>query len=206
MDDVALGHTAKLRWNETDKWVWSEHIVHPPIIDREAFDQVQALPGGWASAHADTSRTTRRPYALRGCLGAASASGACKATGPTARRTTAAGSRRVRPGQPDHAPLNVCLLILERTRQRVVRMPVMVRERMRCPNLWRPHDLTFHPGSRSRWHKHALGLRSGAISLAAREPAVLLRSKCGRPPPAELDDRYGTLRHRRLIIFGPIQR
>ncbi len=53
MDDVALGHTAKLRWNETDKWVWSEHIVHPPIIDREAFDQVQALPGGWASAHAE---------------------------------------------------------------------------------------------------------------------------------------------------------
>ncbi len=46
VDDVALGHTTKLRWNETDKWVWSEHIVHPPIINRDAFDQVQALLGG----------------------------------------------------------------------------------------------------------------------------------------------------------------
>ena len=69
VDDVALGHTTKLRWNETDKWVWSEHIVHPAIIDREAFDQVQALLGGRASVHAEHKpHRARRPYALRGCL------------------------------------------------------------------------------------------------------------------------------------------
>lgn len=69
VDDVALGHIAKLRWNESDKWVWSEQIVHPPIIDRETFDQVQAMLNGRASKHAEHKpHRTRRPYALRGCL------------------------------------------------------------------------------------------------------------------------------------------
>jgi hypothetical protein len=38
VDDVGLGHTTKLRWNESGKWIWSEQVVHPPIIDRETFD------------------------------------------------------------------------------------------------------------------------------------------------------------------------
>jgi hypothetical protein len=43
--------------------------VHPPIINREVFDQVQALLGGRASAHAEHKpHRARRPYALRGCL------------------------------------------------------------------------------------------------------------------------------------------
>src|ERR1700733_9747263 len=46
VEDVALGHTTKLRWNQTDKWLWSEKIVHPPVIDRETFDQVQAIVAG----------------------------------------------------------------------------------------------------------------------------------------------------------------
>ena len=29
VDDVALGHITKMRWNPTDKWIWSEHTVHP---------------------------------------------------------------------------------------------------------------------------------------------------------------------------------
>jgi site-specific DNA recombinase len=41
VEDVALGHTTKLRWNEAGKWIWSDKIVHPPIIDRETFDQVR---------------------------------------------------------------------------------------------------------------------------------------------------------------------
>jgi site-specific DNA recombinase len=28
--DVALGHMAKLRWNDWDKWLWSKKIVQPP--------------------------------------------------------------------------------------------------------------------------------------------------------------------------------
>jgi hypothetical protein len=27
VEDVALGHTPKLRWNETGKWVWSDNLA-----------------------------------------------------------------------------------------------------------------------------------------------------------------------------------
>src|SRR6201985_2752380 len=29
VEDVALGHTTKLRWNDGDKWLWSKTIVPP---------------------------------------------------------------------------------------------------------------------------------------------------------------------------------
>jgi site-specific DNA recombinase len=69
VEDVALGHTTKLRWNDTGKWLWSEKIVQPPIIDRETFDQVQAIVAGRAHAPAQHKpHRAKRPYALRGCL------------------------------------------------------------------------------------------------------------------------------------------
>ena len=70
VEDVALGHTTKLRWNDTGKWLWSEKIVQPPIIDRDVFDQVQVMVSGpRAPSTPSTSRTARRhPYALRGCV------------------------------------------------------------------------------------------------------------------------------------------
>jgi len=43
VEDVALGHTTKLRWNDGDKWLWSEKVVQPPVVGRETFDQVQAM-------------------------------------------------------------------------------------------------------------------------------------------------------------------
>jgi hypothetical protein len=39
VDDVALGHITKLRRNESGKWIRSENIAHPPIIDRKTFDR-----------------------------------------------------------------------------------------------------------------------------------------------------------------------
>jgi site-specific DNA recombinase len=69
IDDVALGYTTKMRWNESGKWIWSENVVHPPIIDRENFDQAQAMLAGRASQHAEHKpHRTRRPYALGGCV------------------------------------------------------------------------------------------------------------------------------------------
>jgi hypothetical protein len=69
VDDVALGHTTKLRWNETGTWVWSKKIVQPPIIDRDTFDQVQVMISGRATEHArHKPHRSRRPYALRGCV------------------------------------------------------------------------------------------------------------------------------------------
>jgi site-specific DNA recombinase len=69
VEDVALGHTAKLRWNEAGKWVWSDKIVHPPIIDRKDFEHVQALLSARASDPAKHKpHRSQHPYALRGCV------------------------------------------------------------------------------------------------------------------------------------------
>jgi site-specific DNA recombinase len=69
VEDVALGHTTKLRWNEAGKWLWSEKIVQPPVIDRDDFDQVQAIVAGRAHTPAQHKpHKAKRPYALRGCL------------------------------------------------------------------------------------------------------------------------------------------
>jgi site-specific DNA recombinase len=69
VDDVALGHTTKLRWNDSGAWVWSEKIVHPPIIDRDTFEQVQVMISGRSTAPAAHKPHRRQhPYALRGSL------------------------------------------------------------------------------------------------------------------------------------------
>ena len=41
VQDVALGHMAKMRWNDEDKWIFSDATVHPPIIDAETFRRAQ---------------------------------------------------------------------------------------------------------------------------------------------------------------------
>jgi site-specific DNA recombinase len=69
VEDVALGHTTKLRWNESGKWIWSDKIVQPPINDRETFDQVQTMISGRAAAPAEHKPHRRQhPYALRGLV------------------------------------------------------------------------------------------------------------------------------------------
>jgi site-specific DNA recombinase len=62
-----VGHTTKLRWNESGKWIWSDKIVHPPIIDRETFDHVQVMVSGRAANPATHKlHRARHPQALRG--------------------------------------------------------------------------------------------------------------------------------------------
>ena len=69
VEDVALGHTTKLRWNDDGTWLRSNKIVQPPIIDRDDFDRVQALVAGRAHAPAaHKPHRARRPYALRACV------------------------------------------------------------------------------------------------------------------------------------------
>ena len=69
VEDVALGHTTKLRWNETGKWLWSDKLVQPPIVARDAFARVQAMVAGRAHAPAaHKPHRARHPYALRGCV------------------------------------------------------------------------------------------------------------------------------------------
>jgi hypothetical protein len=39
VDDVALGHETRQRWNTPDKWVWSTGVAHDPIIDTDTYRQ-----------------------------------------------------------------------------------------------------------------------------------------------------------------------
>jgi len=67
--DVALGHTTVMRWNDQDKWIFSEQIVHPPIIDDQTFGQAhQLLAAKNARQVIRRPRTSPRPYVLRGLL------------------------------------------------------------------------------------------------------------------------------------------
>jgi site-specific DNA recombinase len=68
VNDVALGHTTRQRWNQRADWIWSEQTVHEPLIDTATFEQAQALRSTRA-AHAQCApRRTPRPYTLRGLL------------------------------------------------------------------------------------------------------------------------------------------
>lgn len=43
VDDVALGHQTKMRWNDTSEWIWSPEPMHEAIVTREQFDAAQAM-------------------------------------------------------------------------------------------------------------------------------------------------------------------
>jgi len=43
VEDVALGHETKMRWNPASEWIWSNEPTHPPLVPRELFDAAQAM-------------------------------------------------------------------------------------------------------------------------------------------------------------------
>ena len=68
VEDVALGHETKLRWNNTDEWVWSTEPSHEPIIDPEVFTQAQQLAGAGVGRAARRVTRRKNTYVLRGLL------------------------------------------------------------------------------------------------------------------------------------------
>ncbi|MFI5066571.1 MAG: recombinase family protein [Streptosporangiales bacterium] len=67
--DVALGHMAKMRWNDEDQWIFSEEIVHPPVIDAGTFRQAQDLLTARKGARGGHKpHKSRHDYALSGLL------------------------------------------------------------------------------------------------------------------------------------------
>jgi site-specific DNA recombinase len=65
--DVALGHTTKMRWNEPGRWIYSDQIVHPPVISAEMFEQVQQLIASRRHVTGPRERfRTRHVYVLAG--------------------------------------------------------------------------------------------------------------------------------------------
>ena len=58
-----------MRWNDADRWIYSDDIVHPPIIDDERFRQAQQLLAAKSARHVvRRPRTSPRAYVLRGVL------------------------------------------------------------------------------------------------------------------------------------------
>jgi site-specific DNA recombinase len=67
VDDVALGNTSKMRWNDEENWVFSEQPVHEAIIDSHIFERAGHLASGRRQI-APKTRRARHPYLLRGII------------------------------------------------------------------------------------------------------------------------------------------
>jgi site-specific DNA recombinase len=67
VNDVALGHTTKMRWNEGDQWIYSEKVVHPALVTDDTFAEVQQMLAGRSGGQHKPHRS-KHDYALRGLL------------------------------------------------------------------------------------------------------------------------------------------
>jgi site-specific DNA recombinase len=67
VDDVALGHETKMRWNDSGEWVWSGEVVHEPLVSVEDFERAQAM---FSAKKRATRRTPKegRQYVLAGLV------------------------------------------------------------------------------------------------------------------------------------------
>jgi hypothetical protein len=71
--DVALGHMTRQRWNDPDRWIYSAHLAHAPVIDAETFAEAgpaAACVADRADGHPQAPRhhpllPAARPAALR---------------------------------------------------------------------------------------------------------------------------------------------
>src|SRR5271166_6641170 len=71
VDDVAAGYETRMRWNEVGSWVWSDAIVHEPLISAGDFEAAQAIMAGAGRARRASREAHQRvthPYVLRGQL------------------------------------------------------------------------------------------------------------------------------------------
>lgn len=67
VNDVALGHTPDMRWNQRDRWVTSNELVHEPLIKQADFDRVQEMLSRRARTATAPKRTnrSRHPYIFK---------------------------------------------------------------------------------------------------------------------------------------------
>lgn len=68
VDDVALGHESKMRWNNRDEWVWSDQQTHEALVSVEQFDAAQLVFQGAQRTHVRREKTIRGPYVLSGMM------------------------------------------------------------------------------------------------------------------------------------------
>ncbi len=65
VDDVALGHQSKMRWNDRSDWIWSENPTHEALVTLEQFTEAQAVFTGAKRAKVRRERT-KHTYLLSG--------------------------------------------------------------------------------------------------------------------------------------------
>lgn len=68
VNDVALGHETKMRWNDREDWVWSEQPTHEPLVSTEQFEAAQLVFAGAQRSHVRREKVTRGPYVLSGMV------------------------------------------------------------------------------------------------------------------------------------------
>ena len=71
VNDVAAGYETRMRWNQLGSWVWSDAIVHEPLIPAADFDAAQAIMADAGRARRTSREAHQRvshPYVLRGRL------------------------------------------------------------------------------------------------------------------------------------------
>jgi hypothetical protein len=69
VDEVALGHETKLRWNDKADWIWSNDETHEALVSADDYVRVQEqMAAGRNRPAIRKARSTPRPYLLRGLL------------------------------------------------------------------------------------------------------------------------------------------
>jgi hypothetical protein len=69
VEDVALGHESKMRWNDREKWIFSDNIVHTPLIDGEMFKRAEVIMAARGAGRDGRERNrTQHHYVLRELL------------------------------------------------------------------------------------------------------------------------------------------
>ncbi len=65
VEDVALGHETKLKWNDKSTWIFSDKPVHTPLVSKTTFDQAQQrMAGRGPSSSGRQVVRTRHAYAF----------------------------------------------------------------------------------------------------------------------------------------------
>lgn len=68
VQDVALGHETKMRWNDQDDWVWSAEQTHEALVPRELFVEAQRHRAAASRPAAIVRPRRNRTYLLSGLL------------------------------------------------------------------------------------------------------------------------------------------
>jgi site-specific DNA recombinase len=70
VEDVALGHENRHRWNDPSQWAWSRTEAHTPLISTDLYKRAQQTikARGTHSATGKAPRHTGRPYLFRGLI------------------------------------------------------------------------------------------------------------------------------------------